>query len=151
MDILTKAARWMFVICSVMLAAGCSTGPASPDHQTIAYLADLEYPAEAPYGENLDIIAVKDGFHLRLVNRTAKVYYDLQLWLNQQYVREVDRIEIGDRNSFHLDTFINSHGESFPLGKLLTPEKAIPVVLAECYEPVAGVRHRMVVQPTSSW
>jgi len=142
-----KVTRLMFVLYLLMFMVGCATGPASPDHPTVEHLASLAYPSDASYGDNLDLIAIKEGFNLRLVNRTPNVYRDLQLWLNQQYVHEVSRIEIGENNLYHLDTFINKHKESFPLGGFFTPEKAMPIILAELYEPYAKQRFRLVVQP----
>lgn len=112
-------------------------------------LAQLTYPAEAPYGRDLDIVARRDGSTLTLINRTPDVYRDVVVWLNQQYVRDVTRISIGPApgNRYSLSRFINAYEEPFPVGTLLAPDAAFPVVLTELYNPRTNERHRLLTWP----
>lgn len=125
--------------------AGCA-GP-GPTPQQAAALAALPYPADAQRGPDLDILAVREGDALRLVNRTPQAYAGMQLWLNRQYVLPVERIDIGTGNVLTLTHFVNRYGESFPVGGLLTPDKDRPLLLAELYDPAAGVKYPLVVSP----
>jgi len=76
----------LFLLCAV----GCSTmRDATAPPQTIQRLAALDYPEDAPHGPDLDILLVRSGNQLRLVNRTASSYGGMQLWLNRQWVSEV--------------------------------------------------------------
>lgn len=112
-----------------------------------ARLAALDYPADAEYGPDLDVVVDREGSTVVLVNRTPAVYRDVRVWLNQQYVRELPRIEIGPGNRFDLTRWVNEHREPFPVGSLLAPEEAQPVLLAELFDPETGLRHRLLAWP----
>ena len=120
-------------------------------------LSLIVYPKDTETGEDLDIVALKRGNRLTIVNRTPRAYHDLQIWLNQQYVGKIDHLAIGTDNVVYLNQCINEFGEPFPVGGMLNLEKSYPVVLAELVvtdvpddgsQPAlaAGKRHRMVVR-----
>lgn len=144
----------MKTVLHVMLAAmvlgctACSVG--GPDKKARAELAALRYPETAPRGADLDILARgKKSGYLKLTNRTAAAYQNVDLWLNQQYVARVKEIKIagGGRSiSIPLSRFVNKHGESFPVGGFLTPDKSFPVVHAELFDPATGQRHHLLVR-----
>lgn len=110
-------------------------------------LATLDYPSDATYGPDLDIVVRREGGSLTFANRTAQPYRDVRIWLNQQYVRELPAIEIGPDNRFDLNRWINEHREPFPVGSFLAPDAAFPVVLAELFDLESGLRHRLLVWP----
>jgi hypothetical protein len=127
--------------------AGCAQDPPILDDATAQALAALRYPGLSEYGPDLDIIVTREGDAIRLTNRTARRYEGMQLWLNQQYVRQVDQINIGANPDMHLKTFINRHREPFPTGTFLQPDLARSVISAELYDPAGNVRYRLTVQP----
>lgn len=127
--------------------SGCEQPPPIVDSPTADALAALRYPGQTEYGPDLDIVVVREDEHIRLTNRTARAYEGMQLWLNQQYVRQVDRIDIGVNPDTQLPTFLNRHHESFPVGSFLQPDQARPVISAELYDPATNVRYRLTVQP----
>lgn len=126
---------------------GCEQPPPVVDGPTADALAALRYPGQTEYGPDLDIIVIREGHHISLTNRTARTYEGMQLWLNQQYVSQVERIEIGVNPDTQLPTFLNRHRESFPVGSFLQPDLARPVISAELYDPATNVRYRLTVQP----
>lgn len=128
-------------------AGGCVAPITVGQDEERRRLAQIDYPAEAEYGPDLDIVVRRDGDRLNLINRTPRVYRDVRLWLNQQYVRDVPRIEIGPGNRYTLTRWVNEHREPFPVGTLLAPDKAFPVVLAELIDLDTGLRHRLLVWP----
>lgn len=125
--------------------AGCSalTGPSARQRHTLSL---LKYPGSAKLGKNLDIVAVRHGGWVDLVNRTDQPLHHVQLWINQQYVRQVKTLAIGTGNHYPLDSFVNQHEQSFPTGTLLAPEKSADLVLVEVYNPRTDRRDRLVVQ-----
>lgn len=126
---------------------GCRAQRATMLHEdTRERLSSLPYPADAKYGPDLDIVVTKSRDAVILSNRTARSYENRELWLNRQYVWEVDRIEIGGGNRYTLTNFINEHGEPFPTPGFLRPDKGAPVVLAELYDPRTQLRNRLLVQ-----
>lgn len=132
---------------TLMLIVGCEQAPPVVDGPTADALAALRYPGKTGYGPDLDIVVVRDGSHITLTNRTPRRYGNVQLWLNQQYVRNLDEINIGDNPPIELPSLLNRHRESFPVGTFLQPEIARPVISAELYDPQAKVRYRLTVQP----
>jgi len=114
--------------------------------QVIDQLAALRYPDQAQLGDDLDIIVIRDGAAINLVNRTPRAYVDHQIWLNRHYVTQAAPLNIGSENWLALSRFINRHGESFPIGALLAPDKARPLISADLYNPDADTRHRLVVR-----
>jgi hypothetical protein len=147
--------RWFGPMsCLALSLALCLVGCAEPrlrtGQQYRAELARLSYPGDAKTGRDLPIEAVREDNHLRLANTTPRVYNDVQLWLNEQYVQEIDRIAIGAENRYRLSRFVNRHGERFPLPGLLAPRKTQPVVRAELYNPQTQRLHRLTVQPDAT-
>jgi hypothetical protein len=105
------------------------------------------YPGEAKRGDDWDVVVIQGRDHITLDNRTARAYTGLQLWLNQQYVADVDTIAIGSGNRIPLTRFVNRHGESYPVAALLSPDTGFPVLSVEAYDPADGMRHRMLARP----
>ncbi len=129
---------------------GCAAEEPVLEDQAVAELSTLRYPGQSAYGPDLDIVITRDGSDIRLINRTARSYEGLQLWLNQQYVQDAQQIAIGENPQLQLPTFINRHGEPFPTARFLQPERARPVISAELYDPKAQVRYRLTVQPDNA-
>ena len=134
------------VLTTVLVLSGCMKQSTPGESTPIEQLQVLPYPSSAPVTADLDIVVRRDGGALMLVNRTARRFENVQIWLNQQHVGLVPRIAIGDANRFDLSSFINEYGEPYPIGGLLTPEKTFPIVLAEMFDPGAPARYRLLVR-----
>jgi hypothetical protein len=150
----------LLLLILVAALAGCTARSPMSAGRT-AELAQLTYPGAddfngpadtpedaagpAPIGEDLTVRVVRDGDALRVTNFEPRRLADMQLWLNQQYVSTVRGLDPGPTR-LPLRQFINQHGEHFPLGGLLTPERNFPVVLAELYDPRTGQRHPLILQ-----
>jgi len=132
---------------TTMLVTGCAGPTTQTPSQYRAELAQLTYPEQAEAGRNLDIHVVRRGNSVVLANRTPRDYEQMQLWINGEYVRKIDRLTIGTDNRYGLNQFVNRHGDRFPLPGLLTPLKTQPVVKATLYNPRTEQRHRLTVQP----
>ncbi len=136
----------LFII-GLLSLTGCSTWNISAlEPEQVTQLAATPYPESAPLGDDLDILVVTHGRSLQLVNRTPRSYNNIQLWLNQQFVGNVETIAIGTDNSVNLLHFINRYHETYPAGSFLHPDRAFPVVKAEIYDPAAKVRHRLIAR-----
>jgi hypothetical protein len=142
----------MLSCLAVLGAAGCShVGVAlPPERRVIDELSELRYPSGTELGDDLDIIIVRNGPIITLTNRTAEAYRGQYLWINRQYVSQVELIRIGTGNRLELPKFINLHGEPFPVGAWLTPDKSRRVIHAVLYNPATKQRHRLVVRFSDS-
>ncbi|WP_432799835.1 hypothetical protein [Poriferisphaera sp. WC338] len=135
----------LFLLIATVLLTGCA-GAMIPHDYKVA-LSNLPYPKDAPYGKNPDIVVVREGTNLRIVNRTPWAYPDMQLWVNQLFVYNNPSVNIGTNNIVPLPECINLYEESYPVGTFLRPERGYPVVLAELYDPKAKMKYRLNVQP----
>lgn len=138
----------LLLIACTLPGAGCSTTrdtTALP--QTVKRLAAIDYPENAPHGPDLDVLLVRSGGQVRLINRTPNNYAGMQLWLNRQYVRDSGNIQIGTDNLRRLTDFINLYEEPYPVGTFLNADQTAPLVLAEFYNPQQNIRHRLLVRP----
>lgn len=145
---LPRLAGPLLLALALLTGTGCSTfrdATAAPDQ--VDRLAAMDYPRDAPYGPDLDILVVRSNADIRLVNRTAHSYSGMVLWLNQQYAARAGSLRIGTDNLRTLTDFINRHREPYPVGTLLNPDQTAPLVLAELYNPSLGVKHRLLVRP----
>lgn len=131
-----------------LLAGGCSLvqRPTLISTEERAALSDMRYPRDAEHGQDLDIVVIRDGANLAMVNREPRRREAMFMWLNQQFVGRVETIEVGTGNRLDLARFVNEYGETFPLGGLLTPDKGAPVIQAELFDPATGLRHRVVTR-----
>lgn len=137
---------WL-IAAPLMVLTGCQQAPPVVDGTTAEILSGLRYPGQTDYGPDLDIIIVREGTSIRMTNRTPRSYVGMHLWLNQQYVRLIEKVEIGANKSIPLPSLINRHRESFPIGSFFQPDKARPVISAELYDPAANIRYRLTVHP----
>lgn len=142
-------AALLCIVTLAITATGCSVyRDATAPPQTIKRLAALDYPEGAPYGEDyLDILLVREGNQIQLVNRTPNSYSGMQLWLNRQWVRDAGNIQIGTGNTRRLTDFINRYEEPYPVGTFFNPDQTQILVLAELYNPAENTRHRLLVRP----
>ncbi len=110
-----KVARpsvWLLLVGALALA-GCAVQ--SPDPKFLAQMAAMVYPKDAPLGEDYDIVVTQKGDSIKLNNRTPLAYTDVQIWLNQEYVRTIKEIRIG-----------NAIGTNrFELSKVLQPTRRV--------------------------
>lgn len=139
------------LLLGVSLACtGCNAaGLGQQDQLTTDKLASLIYPSQSNRGGDLDILVVRTAGSIKLVNRTPRVYHNVELWLNQQYVNIIPKLEISQSSGgkhMSLPTFINKHGQAYAVGGLLTPELNQPLLIAEIFDPATGLRHHLLVQ-----
>ena len=109
-------------------------------------LRRMSYPKSTEVGEDLNIFVVRKADRIELANLTARSFDNVLLWINKSYVGRVERLNVGTDNRFTLRHFVNHHGETYPVGSLLRPDKSLAMVLAELYDPATSARHRLVVR-----
>lgn len=128
-----------------MLMTACGTVIRIPPEEPGA-LADIAYPGETELGDDLRIIVTRHRNHLTLRNAGPHRIGPAHLWINRAYVTAIPGVEVGAASTVSLDVFRNRHGEPFPRGTLLVPERDQPIVLAEFYDPSTALRHRLIVR-----
>ena len=144
---MTTTAMLLVIVAALTMSPGCTVLLGQSADPIVAKpLSTLRYPGDAPWGNDLDIVAVQDGGRLRLTNRSATKHEKVVIWLNQQYATTIKQLYVGPGQSVSLSRFINRHEESFPTGGFLTPEDGYPVVAVDLYNPDTGLRHRLLAR-----
>ncbi len=127
--------------------AGCSTLPAGVSAAETVRLAAMDYPDNAKYGEDLEVIVTREGRFLHLHNTGITVKRDCVLWVNRQYAASLPLLAIGTANVVDLTTCVNRHEEPYPVGCFLRPDLDKRVVLTDLFDPATGLRHRFTTRP----
>jgi len=76
-------------------------------------------------------------------------YKDVQVWLNQQYGAYLAVVPIGHGPLLNMESFINEHGERYPVGRFLQPDRDKPLVLTDLV--IDGKMHKLVVRLAEGW
>lgn len=142
----THGVLTLILAVAVLVLGGCAI---TADERLAAELSKINYPRSAPLGDDLDIVVERVGADVTFVNRTARSFRDVQLWINQQYVNSPATIVAGSDNSnaISIGDFVDWHGRSYPYGGFLRPDRNYPIVLAEIFDPATGTRHRLLARP----
>ena len=134
-------------LCGLLLVTGCvDLRPVSVIPPVVKELPKHAFPTEAQLGDDLDIIVIREDETFLLINRTAHSYHNLQLWLNREYVAQIELIDIGTANRYELARWINKYQEPFFVPRFLAPDRKKSIAQAEIYDPVTKLRHRLVVR-----
>lgn len=131
----------------VLTAEGKTITPETAD--TTTGLAPQFYPAEAGIANPLDIEVVRVGNAIRFDNRTVNEYYDVEIWLNQQYGAHIGHIAIGHNEPISLKSFVNQYGEVYPVARFLAPDADQPLVLADLL--LDDEIHKLTVRLRNDW
>jgi hypothetical protein len=138
--------------------AGCAAPLPVGTAEQRERLAELDYPQDAEVGEPLHVEVIRDGRQLRFINREPREFRRVTLWLNQQYAGVIERIAPGSHesvpaNQVPLASFVNEHGETFPVGRFLAPDDTIALVSAELIfgQGDALTRRALTVWPDKRW
>ena len=130
--------RLLFVFAVLlMIVSGCTSLRADPA------LATRPYPSEL---HNTDVVRVqvtRVDQMLRVLNATTTSYEDFDLWLNQRYVRRVERLAAGETIELRLDEFRDMFGQTLNSGGLWRVYRATPVRLVQIQrgeeQPLVGL------------
>ena len=109
----------------------------------------MVYPQQLPLEQPIDIEVVRTGNAVRLVNRSVRSYENVEIWLNQDYGARLNRVPVGASQSIDLESFVNQYGELYPIGKFLTPDRDLALVMAEIV--TAGQIHKLTVRLADDW
>ncbi len=151
----TRLLAAVLLTVTAMACGGCEaishiTSSILPDRQQEPDPTPMIYPAEAETDDALDIQIVRqDRRHIRFDNRTTQSLNDVTIWLNHEYGAVIDRVPIGNSGQVPLLQFVNQHGERYPVGSFLEPEKAKVLVLADAV--VDGKLRKMNVRLVDEW
>lgn len=95
------------------LPAGCETVRYEPTKAT------RSYPANLPQARVAEVQVFNDGDAMLIVNATVESWSNIDLWLNQRYMKHVESLAAGQTLRIPLGEFWDVRGEGpFPGGLL---------------------------------
>ncbi len=149
--------RWIGLLVVAALAAGGCEGvkhlwvSINPSGEAPTQtIQPRYYPADMIVGGSLNVELIRvDRKHIVIDNRTAAPYHDVTLWLDKQWGADLDTIPIGRGDPIELVRFINEHGEPFPVGSFLEPDKSRTLVLGDLQQ-TQGL-HKLIVRLPEDW
>ncbi|TVQ51143.1 MAG: hypothetical protein EA377_13245 [Phycisphaerales bacterium] len=97
-------------LVGLLLTTGCARQQYFPERAAAAY------PHELHAASSVDIQVFRDETNIELVNATATTYRDFKLWVNQRYVKDIDRLAAGETRRFSLWDFYDERGEVMNAG-----------------------------------
>jgi len=115
----------MTLIASALLAGGCEQTLYNPDLATRAYPVELHQPV------SINAQVFRDGEHIEIHNATAVTYRDVDVWINQRFMKHVDEIPAGDHIRLYLGDFWDKYGEAPVAGGFWRTDPPTPVRLVE--------------------
>lgn len=104
-------------------SVGCSAF--APAHDARAY------PQGVDQSRVVDVQAFRDGTDLVISNTTAERWEPGTIWLNGQFSRGFDGLDIGEVIRVPLGSFRNEQGEAFRAGGFFSTERPDTVVLVQ--------------------
>lgn len=100
-------------LAAAALSAGCETMRYEPTKATRAY------PANLPQERVAEVQVFNDGDAMLIVNATVESWSNVDIWLNQRYLKRVDALAAGQTLRIPLGEFWDVRGEGpFPGGLL---------------------------------
>jgi len=108
-------------------ATGCGgrLGPLVEGTEPTPYPYDVEVLPSVP------VEVFRRGSRIEVVNHTVTDHEDVELWVNERYVRRIPSFPAGTTLVLPLREFVDEYGEAFRGGGLLGTESPDPVVKAE--------------------
>ena len=107
------AALVVAALAASALPAGCETVRYEPTKATRAY------PANLPQARVAEVQVFNDGDAMLIVNATVESWSNIDLWLNQRYMKHVESLAAGQTLRIPLSEFWDVRGEGpFPGGLL---------------------------------
>jgi hypothetical protein len=100
-------------LTALSLLAGCETMRYEPEKATRAYPGHLQQERVA------EVQVFNDGDAMLIVNATVESWSNIDVWLNQRYLKKVDALAAGQTLRIPLGEFWDVRGEGpFPGGLL---------------------------------
>lgn len=137
------------IMVAATAAAGCVQQRSEPARATRAYplalhVAPVEGAMSAQAAPRVsDIQVFRNGADIEIVNSLPRTFRDVDVWVNQQYVRHVDEIPAGATVRLSLREFYDELGEPFNAGGFFRRIEPTPVVMVEIQtsddEPLLGL------------
>ena len=126
---------WAMIVSATM--TGCTKQVYDPTRATRPYPMDL-HRAEA-----VDMQVFRNGTELEIINSTATTYTDLDVWVNQRYLRHVDSLPAGASVRLSLWEFFDEYGENPNAGGFFRTNPSTPVYMTEIQvdpeQPLVGL------------
>lgn len=112
-----------FIVVACMITAGCGGN---------ARIGEARgFPMEKSQVSTANIQVIRRETEITLTNTTSRSFAAATMWINRQFSRPIDSLEIGETITLPLSGFRNEHGEAFRAGGFFATEKPDRLVQAQ--------------------
>ncbi len=115
----------VIVLLTMLMHLGCARRTYHPQRATDPY------PRHLHTTDVVDVQVFRDATTIELVNATPQSFEKFSLWLNQRYVRDVERLPAGGRLRLSLWDFYDERGERMNAGGFFRVYEPDPVRLVQ--------------------
>lgn len=119
-----RAISGTLAIGLLTLSIGCSIQPPTKGEARV-------YPEDLEQLETLNVQVFRKTAHIELTNTSSRVFGPSTLWLNGQFSRDLDGLDVGQSVRLPLASFQNEFGERFRAGGFFAIEAPYNLVLAQ--------------------
>lgn len=118
-------AATIVLLAGLACASSCARDLYQPE------LASRPYPFDLHRTDTVEMQVFRDHEHIEIVNATAMDYAEVDVWINQRYVRRVEAIPAGQSVTLSLWEFTDHWGGVFNAGGIWRTREPTPVRLVE--------------------
>ncbi len=120
------------IVAAAFVAAVLLSGCGSMKRADVGEAEPMFFPKDFEVAGSFDIDVIRvDRKHIRFDNSSVRIFRGARVFLNHDYSADISMIATGKSNLIALDGFVNEHGERYPVGSFLQPEKNRPILLGE--------------------
>ena len=112
-------------VATAILVVGCGGRRYDPARAT------RPYPIDRPPTRMLEIQALRSGGDLILVNASPFAFENFDVWVNQRYMLDLGRLDVGETRVTWLGDYFDQWGETPVAGGFFRTEAPTPAVLVE--------------------
>ncbi len=122
---LTRLVTFALLFAAMLSAASCAKPLYQPE------VATRPYPFDLHTTDTIPVQVFRDHEKIEIVNTTATDFENVDVWINQRYVRHVDAIPAGQSVTLSLWDFADQWGGVFNAGGVWRTLEPTPVRLVE--------------------
>jgi len=113
------------ILCTMFVTAGCAQTMYDPGRAT------RPYPFDKHEASSIDIQVFREGPTVEIVNSTPVTYRDVDIWINQRFMRHLDVLHAGATVQLSLWDFWDLRGDRFSAGGFWRTEEPTPLRLIQ--------------------
>lgn len=112
--------RSVVVLLGLAVLAGCASDKKEAPTKMAAFAANAQYPRDVQANRDMPLVALlnRDQTTIRLINPTDQSMQNVNVWINGEYVQQVDTIPAHSTTRLNATNFYGNNGRSLTTDKV---------------------------------